>query len=173
MRCVFETMVLGALTTLFLAAPGFAGDTEKCQKGADCCKVTGKACDSKAESKSSKRERNRDDRKTKAERRMSKLTTFSINQSGGFAGLNRGYEVNLADLSETERTDLEQLIERSGLLKDSGAHMTKGAADMFVYNFSASYGDKKYSVSFDDGTIPQSYRPLLDFTKGKLENLKR
>lgn len=176
MRIGINTAVVTGIATLFLAAPGFAGDTEKCNKGSECCKVTGKACGSKAEHKASKEERhgNRDDRKPKAEHRMDKLTKFTFHQSAGFMGVNRQYEVNLADLSEQERNDLEKLIANSGLLKAGGGEqLTKGAADMFNYSFSVVEGNKTHSITFDDGTLPQSYRPLYSFSKDKVVDVKR
>jgi hypothetical protein len=97
--------------------------------------------------------------------RMSKLSQFSFHQSGGFIGVNKQYEVKLADLSEKDRSELEQLIDKSGLLKACGKErLTKGAADMFVYSFSAVEDGKTYSITFDDGTLPESYRGLLSFT---------
>ncbi len=176
MRNGFYTAVVTGMATLFLAAPGFAGDTEQCNKGSDCCKVTGKECGPKAGHKASKQERrgNRNDRNQKAEHRMDKLTKFTFHQSGGFMGVNKQYEVNLADLSEQDRKNLEELIAGSGLLKAAGGEqLTRGAADMFNYSFSAVEGNKTHSITFDDGTLPQSYRPLLAFTKDKAVDANR
>jgi hypothetical protein len=172
MRRALNTLMVSGLAMLVMAAPGFAGDTEKCHKGKDqCCKTTGKPCSSaKAEHDKDKDERHA----KKAEGRMNKLTEFTFHQSGGFMGVNKQYDVKLADLNEKDRTELEQLISKSGLLKASGEErMTKGAADMFVYSFSASEGDKHYSITFDDGTLPESYRGLVSFTKDRAVNLKR
>jgi len=149
MQKTFLTLVVSGLASLVLVAPGFAGDGQKCK---------GKG-----------------DRKQKAERRMDKIVSFSFHQSGGFMGMDRQYDVKLADLSAADRDKLEQLIKDSGLLKlKSDEKLTRGAADMFVYQFSVDEGNQTHAVTFDDGTLPESYRPLIDHVKDKMvDNRKR
>ncbi|MDZ4833674.1 MAG: protealysin inhibitor emfourin [Candidatus Melainabacteria bacterium] len=170
MRNAFSSLVVSGLAALFLVAPGFAGDGDQCKKGEDCCKMTGKACgDAKSGNGASK-----DGKADKAKGRVNKLTKFTFQQSGGFAGVNKQYQVNLADLSESERNSLAQLIDKSGLLKaQTDEKRTKSAADMFVYTFSAEDGNKTHSITFDDGTLPAEYRSLVDFSKDKMVDLKR
>jgi hypothetical protein len=100
-------------------------------------------------------------------KKMNKITSFTYHQSGGFAAINRGYSVKLADLSEDEGSKLAELISSSGLLKMKNERKTTpGAADMFFYEFSASDGGE-HKATFDDGSLPQSFRPLLEFVRDK------
>lgn len=100
-------------------------------------------------------------------KKMNKITSFTYHQSGGFAAINRGYSVKLADLSEDEGSKLTELISTSGLLKMKNEHKTTpGAADMFFYEFSAINGGE-HKATYDDGSLPQSFRPLLEFVRDK------
>lgn len=175
MNRVFSTLIVSGITSLVMAAPGLAGDTEKCSKGADdCCKASNKTGAAKTSSRA-EHDKAKDERQAKkVEQRMDKVSQFTFHQTGGFMGVNKQYDVKLAELKETDRTQLEQLIEKSGLLKAGGKErFTKGAADMFVYSFTAVEGDRTVSITFDDGTLPESYRDLVSFTKDKVVDLKR
>ncbi|HIA54285.1 MAG TPA: hypothetical protein EYN91_19715 [Candidatus Melainabacteria bacterium] len=105
--------------------------------------------------------------KTCENQKMDKISSFSYHQSGGFAAINRGYSVKLAELSKEEAEKLASLIQSSGLLKMKNERKTTaGAADMFFYEFSASDGGE-HKATFDDGSLPESFRPLLDFVRDK------
>lgn len=94
---------------------------------------------------------------------------FVYEKSGGFIGVHQKYEKDLAELSSDQRSQLEKLIADSGLLKENNdTRITGGAADMFHYEFRFKDGSKEHHVRFDDGTLPNSYRPLVDFLKSKL-----
>lgn len=98
---------------------------------------------------------------------MGKISSFSYHQSGGFAAINRVYSVKLAELSKEEAEKLASLIQSSGLLKVKNERKTTaGAADMFFYEFRAS-SDGEHRATFDDGSLPDSFRPLLDFVRDK------
>ncbi len=104
---------------------------------------------------------------------MEKITTFTYHQSGGFAAINKNYEVKLADLSKEEREKLEGLIAASGLLSIKKENKTTGgAADMFFYEFTAVNGGEHHA-SYDDGTLPQAFRPLVDYVRGKATTAPR
>ncbi len=140
-------LVLGGLALVNLSSPAFAGS--------DNCKG--------------------DTNKTKTVKKMNKITDFSFAQSGGIMGMDKRYEVRLAELESAERQKLEKLIESSGLLKfKSEQRLTRGAADMFVYQFTAKGDKKEYAATFDDGTLPDSFRPLASYLQGKaVDNRKR
>jgi hypothetical protein len=102
------------------------------------------------------------------------LQVFVFTQTGGFIGVNRRYEKPLSELSEDERNQLEKLIGESGLLKvKDEQHFTAGAADMFHYDFRFTDGKQEYHAAFDDGSLPDSYRPLVKFAKPKAVDEKR
>lgn len=94
---------------------------------------------------------------------------FVYEKSGGFIGVDLKYEKNLSELGSDERKQLEKLIADSGLLNDKNdTRITGGAADMFHYEFRFKDGSKEHHVRFDDGTLPSSYKPLIEFLKYKV-----
>jgi hypothetical protein len=106
-------------------------------------------------------------------KQMEKITSFSYQQSGGFAGINRSYSVKLADLSHEEREKLAKLIENSGLLSlKSEKKTTPGAADMFFYEFSAVNGGE-HKAAYDDGQLPEAFRPLVQYARDKATSAPR
>ena len=99
---------------------------------------------------------------------------FTYLKTGGFIGVDLKYEKNLAELGSDERQKLESLIAESGLLNaKSDEHITGGAADMYHYEFRYKDGSKDHHVRFDDGTIPESYRPLVQYLKDKTVDQRR
>lgn len=106
-------------------------------------------------------------------KQMDKITSFTYQQSGGFAGLNRSYSVKMADLSNEEREKLAMLIEGSGLLSMKNERKTTpGAADMFFYEFTAVNGGE-HKASYDDGQLPEAFRPLVAHVREKATNVPR
>ncbi len=106
-------------------------------------------------------------------KQMEKITSFTYQQSGGFAGISRSYSVKLAELSSEEREKLAKLIESSGLLsKKNEKKTTPGAADMFFYEFSAVNGGE-HKATYDDGQLPEAFRPLVDYAREKALNVPR
>ena len=104
---------------------------------------------------------------------MGNITSFTYQQSGGFAGINRSYCVKLADLSKEDREKLEKLIAESGLLSmKNESKTTPGAADMFFYEFSVVNGGE-HKATFDDGSLPEAFRPLLEHVREKATNEPR
>lgn len=100
---------------------------------------------------------------------------FIYKQTGGFIGVNRRYEQNLADLSSGDRQKLETLIVDSGLASDAkkGEFITASACDMFQYEFTFKDGAKQHHVTYDDGTLPDSFRPLVQYCKDKVVDQPR
>ena len=85
--------------------------------------------------------------------------TFS--QSGGFAGLVRGYEVDTHALPRDEAAEIETLVKNSGILRAQGGHSEVGR-DLFGYRITIETDECTRRVEFDDSTIPDGARPLLD-----------
>jgi hypothetical protein len=100
--------------------------------------------------------------------------TFIFTQTGGFMAINKKYEKQLSNLHTDERNELEKLIDQSGLasVKDE-KHLTAGAADVFYYDFWLKEGKIEHHAMFDDVSLPDSYRPLVNYLKPKTENQKR
>lgn len=107
------------------------------------------------------------------QKHMDKVTSFTYSQSGGFAGINRSYSVNLADLEKDDREKLEKLIQGSGLLSmKNEKKTTPGAADMFFYEFTAVNGGE-HKATYDDGQLPDAFRPLVNYVRERAKNVPR
>jgi hypothetical protein len=105
---------------------------------------------------------------------MDKIESFSFHQSGGFMGMDRSYNVKLSEMKADDREKLEDLIKKSGLLQVKGEErITRGAADMFIYQFSVSDGTSTREITFDDGTLPSEYRPIVEFSRDRLVDNRR
>ncbi len=93
-------------------------------------------------------------------------------QSGGFAAVNRTARVQVANLSGRDRQRMVNAINRSGIMQSrQGHHLNPNAADVFVYEISISNrrGPSR-TVVFDDTTLPQSYRPLINLLAQHAKN---
>ncbi len=149
MRIIASTLVF--LASLSLSLSSFVGSADACAKDHGAGKHTKtepKPMDPKPDGNSK---------------------VFVYEKSGGFIGVDLKYEKDLSELSADERKQLEKLIADSGLLNDKNdTRITGGAADMFQYDFRFKDGSKEHHVSFDDGTLPSSYRPLTEFLKNKV-----
>jgi len=85
-------------------------------------------------------------------------------QSGGFAGIIKGCELDSATLSPDAAQDLEGLIRDSGI-SGSGEFLSDTGRDLQQYEIRIEDGNLKSSVVFDDMSVPHSARPLLGFLK--------
>jgi hypothetical protein len=89
--------------------------------------------------------------------------------SGGFGGLFAtaplSYETNTDDLPRQEADLLRRLVEDSGLLasgQQPPARSESLARDVFQYQVQVVTGNRTYRHDFDDTTVPDQARPLLD-----------
>lgn len=87
---------------------------------------------------------------------------ITLTKSGGFAGINRVYEVDSAKLTDEQSQKLTELYTASKIL-DFESKTTAGAADLFFYEFKIEEGKSTRTVHFDDMSLPESVRPLLSF----------
>jgi len=88
----------------------------------------------------------------------------TFNQSGGFAGLVKGCELDTATLAPDAARELERLIRGSGL-SSSVKRLSDTARDLHQYEITIEDSDGKVELLFDDSTVPQSASPLLGFLK--------
>jgi hypothetical protein len=87
-----------------------------------------------------------------------------IEQSGGFAGLVKGWEVDKGSLTKDEAEEFKRLIKQSGISK-SGEEYSDVARDLNQYEIIIEEGASKIQAIFDDKTLPDSARPLVAFLK--------
>lgn len=86
-------------------------------------------------------------------------------QTGGFAGLSLGSELDSEQLPATEAGELERLITQAGL-DQVGSKKSRGA-DLTNYEMTVEDKGRTIKASFDDMTIPADAQPLLDFLKSR------
>jgi len=85
-------------------------------------------------------------------------------QSGGFAGLINGCEIDTTTLSPQNAIELEQLV-KAAAISGSGEFLSRSGRDLQQYEITIEDGTRKTSVIFDDQTVPQSAKPLIGYMK--------
>lgn len=85
---------------------------------------------------------------------------LTFRQSGGFAGLSLGCEIDEADLPRAEATRLRRLV-RQCRLEDVAA--PAGARDVTTYEITIEAPGAVRHATFHDLAVPERVQPLLDF----------
>jgi hypothetical protein len=96
---------------------------------------------------------------------------IKFRQSGGYAGLIVGCEVNTSSLSAEEAAKLSSLVEDSGILQATSKR-TPNAADLLNYEFTIETREGMHHVSFDDLSLPESIMPLLEYLQSRAKPLR-
>jgi hypothetical protein len=94
------------------------------------------------------------------------VPTYQItaSQSGGIAGMHKEISIDSAKLRKPQQKHLDELVQATGILKvDSEKKVTPRAADMFFYEFKVTSEGKTHTATFDEGTLPQTYRDLREY----------
>ncbi len=90
---------------------------------------------------------------------------ITFRQSGGFAGLALGCEIDTRVLPADEAAEIEKLVKACGVLKSKFTLFRIAACDIFGYSISVESSDISYRVGFSDLTIPEGAHPLLNYLK--------
>ena len=85
-------------------------------------------------------------------------------QSGGYAGLLKGCELDTKTFPPETAKELEQLVEASAI-PASGEFLSDSSRDLHQYEITIEDGGSKTSVVFDDESIPQSAKQLIGYLK--------
>lgn len=104
---------------------------------------------------------------------VTKSKSLTFVQSGGFVSVLKKFEKQFSDMSQAEAAELEKLLRESGLATAKSAQHESGGADMFTYDFTYNDGKESHHVVYDDGTLPNSYRPLVKYLSTKLVDQRR
>ncbi len=96
---------------------------------------------------------------------------IKFRQSGGYAGLRMGCEMDTDSLPPQEADRLTALVETSGI-RQATSQRTPNAADLFNYEFTIETREGTHQVSFDDMSLPERVRPLLDYLRGQAQPLR-
>lgn len=83
-------------------------------------------------------------------------------QSGGFAGLSLGADLDSEKLPPGEAKELARLVNRAALDKIGVKKSIRGR-DLTSYEIIVEDNGQTTKASFDDMTIPANVQPLLDF----------
>ena len=92
-------------------------------------------------------------------------------QSGGYAGLRRGCELDTDSLPADEAATLQSLVEQSGILQAKSGR-TPTARDLFNYDITIETSQGSHHVSFDDMTMPESVDPLLEYLQDRAKPVR-
>ena len=87
-------------------------------------------------------------------------------ETGGFAGLSRGCDLDADKLSGDDKSELVSLVKDSKplLAKTSPNQQVR---DALAYEIVIEEGKDRLDAAFDDTTLPKGILPLLDFLKKK------
>lgn len=85
-------------------------------------------------------------------------------RSGGFIGISTSVKMDSRELPPGEAEELKLLIVRSGffdaiIFSNKFVHMP----DQFQYNITIEHMGKKRAVELNDGSIPDLFRPLINY----------
>lgn len=85
-------------------------------------------------------------------------------QSGGYAGLLKGCELDTKTLPPEQAKELELLVETSAI-PASGEFLSDSSRDLHQYEITIEDEASKSSVIFDDESLPQAAKPLIGYLK--------
>jgi Emfourin len=85
-------------------------------------------------------------------------------QSGGFAGLVRGIDLDTSKLDADQASELEQLVAASGI-QGTKSVRKQAAPDQFQYEITIEQDDQISKLSFDEHTLPTAAQPLYRYLK--------
>ena len=85
---------------------------------------------------------------------------LTFRQTGGFAGLSLGCEIDDAELTRAEAARLRRLVRR-GRLEDVAA--PADARDVTTYQITIETPGGVRRATFHDLAVPEGLQPLLDF----------
>jgi hypothetical protein len=85
-------------------------------------------------------------------------------QSGGYAGLLKGCEIDTAHLPLEQAQELLKLVKASAI-SASGEFLSNSSRDLHQYEITIEEGGAKKAVIFDDESLPAAAKPLVGFLK--------
>jgi hypothetical protein len=99
---------------------------------------------------------------------------IEFQRSGGFTGGSTRVEVNSQELDPVLAEELGLLIDRSGffeavVLENRFLNMP----DQFTYEITVEHMGKRRKLELTDGTMPDLFRPLVNFLVGVARKQRR
>ena len=87
-----------------------------------------------------------------------------FDQSGGYAGLLRGCDLDTSTLPPDEARQLEQLVQASAM-PASGEFLSNSSRDLHQYEITIEDGASIRTVILDDESLPATAKPLIGYLK--------
>jgi hypothetical protein len=87
-------------------------------------------------------------------------------QSGGYAGLIKGCELDTESLPPEEAMVIHSLVKKSNI-KGNQKFITRDARDLRTYSITVEKNEESNSISFDDMTVPEGVQELLSFLESR------
>ena len=106
---------------------------------------------------------------------MSDVDKIRFRQSGGFAGVVRGVDIVLADLSDQDRARLDALLQASGLdvpAISSPSARARAARDMEEIEIEIERGRSVTRHAFSELDVPEPAAPLVVWLKKKARPMR-
>lgn len=92
-----------------------------------------------------------------------RLMHLEYERTGGFAGMTMSASVEVDSLPPAERDEVCRLVDDAGFFDIPNSTGDASGADQFGYSITVEDGDRRHTVLTNDGTVPASLRPLLDW----------
>jgi hypothetical protein len=96
---------------------------------------------------------------------------IKFRQSGGYAGLRMGCDLDTNLLPLEEAAELQSLVEGSGVAQSQSSR-SENAADLINYEITIETKEGTRQIAFDDLTLPESIIPLLDYLQSHAKSLR-
>jgi hypothetical protein len=92
-------------------------------------------------------------------------------QSGGYAGLRMGCDLDTDSLPAEEAAMLQSLVEQSGFFQaESGS--TPTARDLLNYSIAVETNEGDRQISFDDLSMPDGVAPLVKYLQSRAKPVR-
>lgn len=96
---------------------------------------------------------------------------ITFRQSGGYAGLTKGCEIDTELLSSEEAQELKSLVAQTGIL-EAQSKQSPNVADAYNYLIIIETRERIHQVSFDQLSLSQEVIPLINFLKDRSDYIK-
>ena len=94
----------------------------------------------------------------------------SFRKSGGFAAIFEGVILDSGKMSAEESKELSALIQSSDILNQKGKRH-ESARDVHLFTFEVDYNGQHNKVTFDQLSVPNEVKPLLDFLTARSKDM--
>jgi hypothetical protein len=87
---------------------------------------------------------------------------INFERTGGFTNMRLAIDIDVDRLPEEDADSLEKLVDEADFFHLDISVPEYGIADGFQYNLSIERGEEHRSLQFDDGSLTENLRPLVN-----------